>query len=169
MEVGDLAETLLGLDKPDLAISQVRAVGRLLVEDNVALGFAHSLWFYADDHNRSELKNTARTLYLQAKPVSFFYQIEPIDTMRHHEYYPLLRSWSDTAPLFEDCGRIVAQIKRLRFKDREYGEKVDEADVKASLLYGTLLTMLSWAALTAKCWLMKLQDWDSQLGDSLCS
>jgi len=151
LEVGDLAETLLGLDKPDLAISQIRAVGRLLVEDNVALGFAHSLWFYADDHNRSELKNTARTLYLQAKPVSFFYQIEPLDTMRHHEYYPLLRSWSDTAPLFEDCCRIVAQIKRLRFKDREYGEKVDEADVKASLLYGTLLTMLELGAGRTDC------------------
>ncbi|MBE9533489.1 MAG: ATP-binding protein, partial [Proteobacteria bacterium] len=72
LEAGDLAETLLGLDKPELAVSQIRALGRLLVEDNVALGFAHSLWQYADDHNRQELKNTARTLYMQAKPVSFF-------------------------------------------------------------------------------------------------
>lgn len=142
MEAGDLAETFLGLDKPELAVSQVRAVGRLLVEDSVALGFAHSLWIYADDHNRPELKNTARTFYLQAKPVSFFYQNEPIDTRHQHEYNSVLQAWSDTAPLFEDCGSIVAQIKRLRFKVHEHEEKVDEAGVKASLLYGTLLTVM---------------------------
>ena len=142
LEAGDLAATFLGLDKPELAVSQVRAVGRLLVEDSVALDFAHSLWFYADAHNRSDLKNTARTLYLQAKPVSFFYQIEPIDTMRQHDYYKLLRTWSDTSPLFENCDSLAVQIRRLRFKDREYGEKVDESDIKASLLYGALLTML---------------------------
>ncbi|MBL7177937.1 MAG: hypothetical protein ISS66_19110 [Desulfobacteraceae bacterium] len=144
MEAGDLAETLLGLDKPELAVSQVRAVGRLLVEDSVALVFAHSLWIYADDHNRPELKNTARTLYLQAKPVSFFYQNEPIDTWHQQEYNSVLRAWSDTAPLFEDCGSIVAQIKRLRFKVHDYGEKVDEAGVKASLLYGALLTVMDF-------------------------
>jgi len=145
LEAGDLAETLLGLDKPELAVSQVRAVGRLLVEDSVALGFAHSLWIYADDHNRLELKNTARTLYMQAKPVSFFYQNEPIDTRQHHEYNSVLRAWSDAAPLFEDCRSIVAQIKRLRFKVHEYGEKVDnETAVKASLLYGALLTVMNF-------------------------
>lgn len=151
LEAGDLSEALLGLDKPELAISQVRAVGRLLVEDSVALGFVHSLWFYADDHKRSELKNTARALYFQAKPVSFFYQNELIDTMRQHEHYSLLQSWCDTAPLFEDCGSIIAQIMRLRFKDREYGEKVDEADVKSSLIYRTLLTMLELGAGSADC------------------
>jgi len=135
---------LLGLDKPELAVSQVRAGGRLLVEDNVALGFAHSLWQYGDDHNRPELKNTARTLYLQAKPVPLFYQNEPIDTWRQHEYNSVLRAWSDVAPLFEDCGSIVAQIKSLRFKVQEYGEKVDEAGVKASLLYGALLTVMDF-------------------------
>ena len=151
---GDLAKTLLGLDKLELAVSQVRAMGRLIVEDNVALRLAHSLWLYADGHNQPELKNTARTLYLQAKPVSFFYQDEPIDTIRHHEYYSLLQSWSDTAPLFEDCGSIIAQIKRLRFKVSEYGEKANEADVKASLFYGALLTMLEFGAGRDDCQLL---------------
>jgi hypothetical protein len=145
-EAGDLAEKFLWIDKPGLAVSQVRAAGRLLVEDNVALGFAYSLWQYADDRNRPELKNTARTLYLQAKPVSFFYQNEPIDTRQHHEYYSVLRAWSDAAPLFEDCGSIVAQIKRLHFKVNEYGKKVDEADAKAGLLYGALLTLMKFGA-----------------------
>lgn len=140
MEAGDLAEKLLGLDNPVLAVSQVRAVGRLLVVDSVALGFAHSLWVYADDHNRPELKNTARTLYLQAKPVSYLSQNEPIDTWEQHECDSDLQAWSDTAPLFEDCESIIAQIKRLRFKVHENREKVDEAGVKASLLYGALLT-----------------------------
>lgn len=141
-EAGDLAEKLLSLDNPELAVSQVRAAGRLLVEDNVALGFAHRLCFYADDHNRSELKNTARTLYLQAKPVSLIYQGEPIDTWLQHEYNSVLQAWSDAAPLFEDCRSIVSQIKRLRFKVHKYGEKVDETTVKASLLYGALQTVI---------------------------
>jgi hypothetical protein len=142
MEADDLAEKFLALDNPGLAVSQVRAVGRLLVVDSVALGFAHSLWEYADDHNRTELKNTARTLYMQAKPVSLFYQNEPIDTQQHHEYDSILLAWSGTAPLFEDCGNIVAQIKRLRFKANEYGEEVCEADIKANLLYKAILTMI---------------------------
>jgi len=165
LEAGDLAETLLGLDNPGLAVSQVRAVGRLLVEDNVALGFAHSLWQYADDHNRPELKNTARTLYMQAKPVSFFYQNEPIDTRQHHEYYSVLQAWSDVAPLFEDCGSIVTQIKRLDFKVDEYGEKVDEADVKAGLLYGALLTVMGFESGIDDC--QMLLDEIAGLGQSI--
>ena len=142
IEAGDVAESLLWLEKPELAVSQVRALGRLLVEDEAALKFAYSLWLYADERNQPELKNVARTLYLQAKPVSFFYQNEPIDSRQHHEYYPVLRAWSDVAPLFEDCSSIVAQIKRLRLEVHERGEKVDEADVKASILYGALLTRM---------------------------
>ncbi|MDL2123426.1 MAG: hypothetical protein LWX51_10145 [Deltaproteobacteria bacterium] len=81
---------------------------------------------------------------MQAKPVSFFCQNEPIETRKHHEYYSVLQAWSDVAPLFEDCGSIVTQIKRLNFKVDEYGEKVDKADVKAGLLYGALLTVMGF-------------------------
>lgn len=143
-EEGDLAEIFLRLDKPALAVSQIQSVGRLLVEDKVALGFAYSLWQYANNRNRPELKNIARTLYLQAKPVSFFYQNEPIDTLNQHEYDSILRAWSNTAPLFEDCRSIVAQIKGLRFKEHERGERVDETAVKASLLYGSLQTAMGF-------------------------
>jgi hypothetical protein len=143
-EAGDLANNFLWLDKPELAFSQVSAVGRLLVEDRVALGFARSLWKYADELNRPELKHKARTLYLQAKPISFFYQSGPIDFRQHHDYYSILQAWSDAAPLFEDCGSVVTQIDRLRFIDHEYGEKLDEKDVKAGLLYGALLTVMEF-------------------------
>ncbi len=150
-EAGDLANNFLWLDKPEMAFSQVRAVGRLLVEDSVALGFAHSLWKYAHEFNRPELKNAARMLYLQAKPVSFFYQSEPIDSRQHHDYYSILQAWSDAAPLFENCGSIVVQIERLRFIDNEYGEKVDETNVKAGLLYAALLTVMEFELGMDKC------------------
>jgi hypothetical protein len=65
----------------------------------VALEFARSLWQYAKDLNRPELKNTARTLYLQAKPISYFYQNEPVDSRQHHEWYSVLRAWSNAAPV----------------------------------------------------------------------
>jgi len=43
MEAGELADRLLRLDLPNVALSQVRSGGRLLVDDKVALGFAQSL------------------------------------------------------------------------------------------------------------------------------
>ena len=150
-EAGDLANNFLWLDKPEMAFSQVRAVGRLLVDDSVALGFARSLWKYADELNRPELKNAARTLYLQAKPVSFFYQSGPIDSRQHYDYYSILQAWSDAAPLFEVCGSIVAQIEMLHFIDQEYGEKIDETDVKAGLLYAALLTVMEFELGIDKC------------------
>ena len=151
VEAGDLAKVLLGLDKTQLAVSQVLAAGRLLVEDCVALKFAHCLWYYADEHNRPELKKTARTLYLQAKPVSFFYQSEPIDTRQYNEYSSVLQTWSDVAPLFEDGRNIVAQIKKLRFNDNEYGVKVDEKAEKAGFLYGALLAVMKLGSSIDDC------------------
>jgi hypothetical protein len=47
MEAGELADRLLHLDLPDVALSQVRSGGRLLVSDTLALGFTQNLWYYA--------------------------------------------------------------------------------------------------------------------------
>src|SRR5262249_45972222 len=80
MEAGELANRFLHLDLTDLALSQLRSGGRLLVGDNVALDFAQSLWYYADYKDSQALKAAARTLYLQAKPIAFVYHGEPIDT-----------------------------------------------------------------------------------------
>ena len=81
MEAGELADRLLHLDLPDIALSQVRSAGRLLVDDNVALGVAQSLWDHADSRESQTFKTAARTLYLQAKPIAFVYHGEPIDTV----------------------------------------------------------------------------------------
>ncbi len=142
MEAGELADRLLHLDRPDFALSQVRSGGRLLVDDNVALGFAQSLWYYAASRDSQPLKAAARTLYLQAKPIAFVYHGEPIDTSRHHDYYPVLRSWSEVAPFFEATQDIVRQVNALQFKIDERREEVSQASVKCRLLYGALLTVL---------------------------
>jgi len=151
LEAGDLAEELLGLDKPELAVSQIRSAGRLLVKDNVALSFAINLWFYADDHNQPELKNKAQVLYLQARPVSLFYQNEPIDIWHHSEENLLLQAWSEAAPLFEDSQSIIPKITGLKFKNSEHGEKVDNKFEKASLLYAALLTVMTFESRIEKC------------------
>jgi hypothetical protein len=142
MEAGKLADRFLHLDMPELALSQVRSGGRLLVDDNVALGFAQSLWYYADSRDSQTLKAAARTLYLQAKPIAFVYHGEPIDTSRHHDYYSVLRAWSEVAPFFEAIQDIVKQVRALQFTIEERGEEVSQASVKCGLLYGALLTVL---------------------------
>ena len=133
---------MLRLDLPDLALSQVRSGGRLLVDDKVALGFAQSLWYYADSRDSQTFKTAARTLYLQAKPIAFVYHGEPIDTSRHHDYYSVLRAWSEVAPFFEATQDIVKQVNALQFTIDERREEVSQASVKCGLLYGALLTVL---------------------------
>ena len=142
MEAGELADRLLRLDLPDVALSQVRSGGRLLVDDKVALGFAQSLWYYADSRDSQTFKAAARTLYLQAKPIAFVYHGEPIDTSRHHDYYSVLHAWSEVAPFFEATQDIVKQVHALQFTIDERREEVSQASVKCGLFYGALLTVL---------------------------
>jgi hypothetical protein len=142
MEAGELADRLLRLDLPDVALSQVRSGRRLLADDKVALDFAQSLWYYADSRDSQTFKATARTLYLQAKPIAFVYHGEPIDTSRHHDYYPVLRAWSEVAPFFEATQDIVKQVNALQFTIEERREEVSHASIKCGLLYGALLTVL---------------------------
>ncbi len=145
-EPGVLAKRFLKLDRPDLAIMQVRAAGRILVSDETALEFCKDLWFYGSSKGSDELKRQAKVLYLQSKPIAFVYQGEEIDTRQHHDYYGILREWSEAAPLFEPLEEIIAQIQGLRFKVRELEEEVNEAGVKSGLLYGALLTLLEAGA-----------------------
>ncbi len=145
-EPGDLAKRFLELDLPDLAIMQVRAAGRILVGDEVALEFCKDLWFYGVSKGSDDLQRLAKVLYLQSKPIAFVYQGEEIDTRQHHDYYGILREWSEAAPLFEPLPEIPAQIKGLRFKVPERGEEVNESNVKSGLLYGALLTLLNAGA-----------------------
>jgi hypothetical protein len=142
MEAGELADRMLRLDLPDVALSQVRSGGRLLVDDKVALGFAQSLWYYADSRDSQTFKTAARTLYLQAKPIAFLYHGEPIDTSRHHDYYSVLCAWSEVAPFFEATHDIVKQVHAIQFKIDERREEVSQASAKCEFLYRALLTVL---------------------------
>jgi hypothetical protein len=142
MEAGELADRLLRLDLPDIALSQVRSGGRLLVDDKVALGFAQSLWYYANSRDSQTFKAAARTLYLQAKPMALVYHGEPIDTSRHHDYYSVLRAWSEVASFFEVTQDFIKQVNALQFNIDERREEVSQASVKCGLLYGALLTVL---------------------------
>jgi len=141
-EAGELASRFLHLDRPDLALSQVRSGGRLIVNDNDALGFTQNLWYYADSKDSQTLKADARTLYFQAKPIAFVSHREPIDTNRHQDYYAVLRAWSEVAPFFESPQDIIKQVNALQFKVDERIEEVSPESVKCRLLYGALLTVL---------------------------
>lgn len=142
MEAGDLAKHLLRLDQSNVALSQVISGGSLLVDDNIALGFALSLWYYAASRDSQTLKAAARSLYLQAKPIALICQGESIDTSRHHDYYPVMCAWSKIAPFFEAPIDIVKQVNTLHFIIEEQKEGVSHASVKCGLLYGALLTVI---------------------------
>jgi len=150
IEGGQLASLFLDLGMHDLAISQIRASGRILVSESVALEFCKDLWFYGVDRQSNELKETARKLYLESKPIKFIQEDEEIDTHRHHDYYQILRNWSEAAPLFEPLSEFVDQVKGLKFKVVEFGDDVNEASVKSGLLYRALLTMLEVGATFAE-------------------
>ena len=147
-EAGKLADIFLDLDQPDLALSQIRSGGRLLVDDKVALGFSGSLWRYADQHDRPDLKMSARGLYLQAKPSSLFYQTEPIDATGHDDQESLT-GWSEVAPLFEHPLLVVQEIRRLTFVEWDDRRQVDPTDNKVHLLFRALRTAID-AGLDAK-------------------
>ena len=138
---GRLADILLDLDQPDLALSQMRSGGRLLVDDNVALEFSGSLWEYADNHKRPDLQMSARRLYLQAKPSSLFYQPEPIDAARHDDHESLT-AWSEVAPLFEHPSLVAQEIQKLTFVKPRDRHQMDPTDNKAHLLFRALRTAI---------------------------
>lgn len=139
---GDLAKRFLTLDQADLAALQLRAAGRLLVDDKVALELAQRLRYYAEEKDLHGVRETARRLYLQAKPVAFLYQGEPIDTVLHNDFDDTLRAWSEAAPLFEEILQVANEVRNLKFKPSVRTHEVDPAHVKAGLLYASLLTVL---------------------------
>ena len=142
IDAGKLADAFLDLDEPVLALSQIRSQGRLLVDDNVALRFAGSLWWYAHQRNRSDLKTAARTLYLQAKPISLIYTAQPIDTASHNEQQKSLAAWSGVAPLFEQPDVIAQEVQRLTLSSRNDAYQPNALTVKARLLFHALDTAI---------------------------
>lgn len=138
----NLSNIVLKLDKPGLAISQIQASGRLLVEDIAAISFSRKLWYYAKSKRSLELETTARKIYFQSKPLSLFHLTEDIDTWHHSKDFAILEVWSRSAPLFEDVNSIIKHIRGLNFKASQQKEPADDKSAEATLYYNVLLTLI---------------------------
>ena len=146
LEAATIADFLLALDDPLLALSQIRSEGRLLVDDKVALRFAGALWWYAHQRNHSGLKEEARTLYRQAKPISLIYAGETIETAGYNDQLEDLAAWSSVAALFEQPNVVIQEIQKLDLTSGHDRYQPDPVTVRANLLFRTLS-----AALDADC------------------
>ena len=151
VDADTLADALLDLDDPALALSQIRSAGRLLVDDSVALRFAGTLWWYAHQQNRSDLEAAARTLYLQAKPIALIYAGEPIEVANHNDQLQDVRAWSKVAALFEQPSIMIQEIQRLVFTSGHDRYQPDPVTVKAELLFNALDATLDAGYDSKKC------------------
>ena len=151
MDAGSLAEALLRVGDPDLALAQIRSGGRLLVDDHIALGFAGRLWRFARRENQLRLESEARALYLQARPVPAIFGGEEATGRRAQETAHAVEAWSAVATLFERPSVVAGQIAGLVFAagDDEYGRdaKAAKAELMASALDAALVA--NWE--TAEC------------------
>ena len=138
VDAARLADVLLDLDDPLLALSQICSEGRLLVDDRDALRFAGALWRYANQRNCPELKAAARTLYLQAKPISLIYAGEPIESASYNDQLEDLRAWSSVAALFEQPNVVIQEIQRLVLTSVHDRYQPDPVTVRADLLFDAL-------------------------------
>ena len=134
----DLSRALMELDDIELAVETIRSEGRLLVTDDVALRFTGSLWRYAHGRNRSDLKAVARSIFLQAKPISLIYGGAPIDTVGHVEQLESLRAWTDVGALFEPLSAMVEQLRCLILSSGDGRQQSQRATVRGDLLFRAL-------------------------------
>ena len=152
VEAATLADAMLALDKPSLALSQIRSEGRLLVENNLALEFAGTLWWYAHQRSRSDLTASARTLYLQAKPISLIHTGEPIELGDYGDQLQGVTAWSGIAPLFEQSNVVIQEIQKLVFTSRHELDQTNPVAMRASLLFRALDTTLRAGCSPKECW-----------------
>ena len=142
VDPASLADALLDVDDPGLALSQICSGGRLLVDDSVALRFAGTLWRYAHRRNRSDLKSAARTLYLQPKPISLIYAGEPIEAASYNDQLQDIRAWSQVATLFEGPSIVIQEIQRLVLTSDRDPDEPNPVAARAGLLFHALGTAL---------------------------
>ena len=141
MELGD----------PQLALAQIRSEGRLLVDDHVALEFAGRMWGYARRQHRPDLEGVARTLYLQAKPVSAIFGGEEVATRGSQERTDAVRAWSEVATRFERPSAVGVEIRGLVFGAGGDGYEADPAATKSWLMLSALETALDASWHVAEC------------------
>ena len=142
VDAAKLAETLLDLDHPLLALSQIRSEGRLLVDDRVALDFAGTMWWYARRRHRGNLEDAARLLYLHAKPIALIHLGEAIKLNNFDRQLSVVFAWSHVAALFERPSVVRRELLRLEFTSRRDSQRLDSATVKAHLLFNAVVTAL---------------------------
>lgn len=137
-EPGPLAEGLLELDNVVLALAQIRFGGRLLVDDTVAMRFAGALWQYAESRERPELKDEARSLYLQAKPLALLCPGQMRNLARHSHQQEQLQAWAETAPLFEAWSVVLHELQQPTIANDDGFPEQSEASIRASLMFRSL-------------------------------
>ena len=138
MDAGSLAEALLKVGDPELALAQIRSGGRLLVDDHIALKFAGYLWQFALREDEPKLESAARALYLQARPVSAIFGGEEVTGRGSQETADAVEAWSAVATLFERPSVVAGEIGGLVFGagEDEYGR--DAKATKAGLMLSAL-------------------------------
>ncbi len=144
LEAGELADAFLKLEDDGLALAQVRANGTLLADDDVALAFARKLWFYAQAKGSARLRDVARRLYSEAKPVGYLAGHGELQIEVHGHAIPqLLGAWSAAAPLFEPVDDLIEQLCGLKLRSGVAGEEFDWERAKADLLAASLRTAIA--------------------------
>jgi hypothetical protein len=146
-----LSSKLLRLDRPDLAIAQIRSAGRILVEDKYALPSAAEIHRYALARNDTSLVRQARTIYLQSKPISVLYRSEPIGVPERHQAVEALQGWSEVAPLFEPTKAVCDQVMKLKMARPTYQGEPEPESIKAQLLYEALDVALDLDRTRSEC------------------
>lgn len=142
IEPKDLAERLLKVGEPELALRQIFSVGRLFVEHTDALHFARRLWYYGQHTQSVPLQLKAKALYEQAKPIGALFSKEPIDLEEHDGKYSVLLSWCRTAPLFEPLDTILSQIDQVQYAELRDGRTPDPLWVKCFFHQNVLRTLI---------------------------
>lgn len=151
ISVQKLSNELLRLDRPDLAVAQIRSAGRILVEDKYALPAAAEIHRYALARNDSSLVRQARTIYLQSKPISVLYRSEPIDVSEGHQAMEALQGWSEVASLFENPKAVCNQIMKVEMVRPTYQGEAEPESIKAQLLYEALDVALDLDRTRSEC------------------
>ena len=143
LDAGELAGVFLELDRPELALAQMRANGLLLADDDAALAFARELWFYAKDKGSAGLVEAARRVYADAKPIGHLIRSEPLEIGRYdRELVDVLTGWCGAAPLFEAMDEVVNQVRGLAIAPPRDGDGLEAAAVSTGLLFAALRTVV---------------------------
>ena len=151
VDAASLANSLLALDDPHLALSQIKSENQLLVDGSVALRFAGTLQRYAHERDCPEFTRRARSLYHQAKPISVIYASKPINTAYRDDELDTVRAWSSVAPLFDRPDIVIEEIQRLTFAPRSNSHGLDPATASARLLFRALTAALGAGCTAAEC------------------